>query len=82
MHDGCLVRSVLAQWLSREPDLRVDDVPWRRASCHVRALRPDVCAADLDYSDTAGIPPLGGVWGRARRRPAYSYLPLRTGLAC
>jgi two-component system response regulator DesR len=59
VHDGCLVRSVLAQWLSREPDLRVDDVPWRRASCHVRALRPDVCAADLDCSDTAGIPPLG-----------------------
>ncbi|MER6414389.1 response regulator transcription factor [Streptomyces humidus] len=59
VHDACLVRSVLAQWLSREPDLRVDDVPWRSAAGRVRAVRPDVCAADLDCSDTYGIPPLG-----------------------
>nr|WP_107450489.1 response regulator transcription factor [Streptomyces sp. LUP30] len=59
VHDACLVRSVLAQWLSREPDLRVDDVPWRSAAGRVGAVRPDVCAADLDCSDTYGIPPLG-----------------------
>ncbi|MGW0919213.1 hypothetical protein ACWD3J_09425 [Streptomyces sp. NPDC002755] len=59
VHDACPVRSVLAQWLSREPDLRVDDVPWRSAAGRVGAVRPDVCAADLDCSDEHGLPPLG-----------------------
>ncbi|SEP73981.1 two component transcriptional regulator, LuxR family [Streptomyces sp. yr375] len=64
VHDTCLVRSVLAQWLSREPDLRVDDVPWRSAAGRVGTVRPDVCAADLDCSDTYGIPPLGDLCPR------------------
>jgi two-component system response regulator DesR len=59
VHDECLVRAVLAQWLSGQPDLRVDDTPWRGAAARVRALRPDVCAADLECADTYGIPPLG-----------------------
>ncbi|MFJ9539566.1 LuxR C-terminal-related transcriptional regulator [Streptomyces sp. NPDC101225] len=59
VHDACLVRSVLAEWLRREPDLRVEDVPWRRAHGRARLLRPDVCAADLEAADTHGGPPLG-----------------------
>ncbi|MFJ5642419.1 response regulator transcription factor [Streptomyces sp. NPDC093223] len=58
VHDACLVRSVLAEWLRREPDLRVDDTPWHNARGRVRADRPDVCAADLDSSGTHGVPPL------------------------
>ncbi|MEV0479606.1 response regulator transcription factor [Streptomyces sp. NPDC050508] len=59
VYDACLVRSVLAEWLRREPDLGVYDTPWRTASGRVRSVRPDVCAADLDCADTYGIPPLG-----------------------
>ncbi|MBW8793653.1 MAG: response regulator transcription factor [Streptomyces sp.] len=58
VHDVSLVRSVLAEWLRREPDLRVDDTPWHGARGRVRAARPDVCAADLDSSGTHGVPPL------------------------
>ncbi|MER7834930.1 response regulator transcription factor [Streptomyces sp. NPDC096040] len=58
VHDTCLVRSVLAEWLRREPGLRVDDTPWHSARGRVRAVRPDVCAADLDCSGTHGVPPL------------------------
>ncbi|MFF4504396.1 LuxR C-terminal-related transcriptional regulator [Streptomyces sp. NPDC001401] len=59
VHDECLVRSVLADWLRREPDLAVEDTPWRGAPGRVRSLRPDVCAADLECADAYGIPPLG-----------------------
>ncbi|WP_419249331.1 LuxR C-terminal-related transcriptional regulator [Streptomyces canus] len=59
VHDTCLVRSALAEWLSREPDLGVFDTPWHAAPGRLRAVRPDVCAADLDCSDAYGIPPLG-----------------------
>lgn len=59
VHDACLVRSALAEWLRREPDLGVFDTPWHTASGRLRAVRPDVCAADLDCSDAYGIPPLG-----------------------
>ncbi|ULR55205.1 response regulator transcription factor [Streptomyces deccanensis] len=58
VHDECLVRSVLAEWLRREPDLTVFDASWRAAPGRVRSLRPDVCAADLDCADAVGIPPL------------------------
>ncbi|MER6346873.1 LuxR C-terminal-related transcriptional regulator [Streptomyces sp. NPDC001595] len=69
VHDACLVRSVLAEWLRREPDLGVYDAPWRAAPAQVRSLRPDVCAADLEYGGRHGIPPLGEVSGRAGRAP-------------
>jgi two-component system response regulator DesR len=59
VHDACLVRSVLAEWLCREPDLSVFDSPWGSAPTHVKSLRPDVCAVDLECADTYGIPPLG-----------------------
>lgn len=59
VHDTCLVRSVLAEWLRREPDLRVFDASWRSAAGRLRSVRPDVCAADLDCTDAYGIPPLG-----------------------
>lgn len=59
VHDACLVRSVMAEWLRREPDLGVYDTPWRNASGRVRSVRPDVCAADLDCADACGLPPLG-----------------------
>lgn len=58
VHDECLVRSVLAEWLRREPDLAVFDASWRAAPGRVRSLRPEVCAADLDCADAVGIPPL------------------------
>lgn len=64
VHDACLVRSVLAEWLRREPDLGVYDSPWGTAPGRVRSLRPDVCAVDLDCSDTYGIPPLGDICPR------------------
>ncbi|MGC0327883.1 DNA-binding NarL/FixJ family response regulator [Streptomyces sp. SAI-170] len=59
VHDVGLVRSVLAEWLGRAPDLRVDETAWRSAPARVRTLRPDVCAADLDCDSTYGVPPLG-----------------------
>lgn len=64
VHDACLVRSVLAEWLRGEPGLGVYDAPWRSALARVRSVRPDVCAADLEYSDTYGIPPLGELRAR------------------
>ncbi|MFJ3669345.1 LuxR C-terminal-related transcriptional regulator [Streptomyces sp. NPDC090106] len=66
VHDECLVRSVLAEWLRREPDLEVWDAPWRGAPGRLPGVRPDVCAADLERADTHGIPPLGDLAGRAR----------------
>ncbi|MFI9802821.1 LuxR C-terminal-related transcriptional regulator [Streptomyces sp. NPDC052301] len=59
VHDACLVRSVLADWLRREPGFAVDDTPWRGAAGRLRSLCPDVCAADLDCADGHGAPPLG-----------------------
>ncbi|MGW4565116.1 response regulator transcription factor [Streptomyces sp. NPDC004561] len=59
VHDACLVRSVLAEWLRGEPGLDVDDTPWRGAAARVRSLCPDVCAADLDCAAGHGTPPLG-----------------------
>ncbi|WP_461082406.1 LuxR C-terminal-related transcriptional regulator [Streptomyces deserti] len=64
VHDACLVRSVLAEWLRKEPDLQVYDTPWSGAAARVRSERPDVCAADLECSDTYGIPPLGELTAR------------------
>lgn len=64
VHDECLVRSVLADWLRREPGLGVEDTPWRSAPGRVRSLRPDVCAADLECADAYGIPPLGELRSR------------------
>jgi two-component system response regulator DesR len=64
VHDACLVRLALAEWLRREPDLGVYDSPWRSASGRVGSLRPDVCAADLDCADSYGIPPLTDLLGR------------------
>jgi two-component system response regulator DesR len=59
VHDACLVRQVLAEWLRRDPELLVEDTAWRTAPGRVRAIRPDVCAADLECDGTYGIPPLG-----------------------
>ncbi|CAL9343254.1 Response regulator RamR [Streptomyces sp. enrichment culture] len=59
VHDACLVRTVLADWLRREPDFGVFETSWRGAPGRVRTLRPDVCAADLESADAYGIPPLG-----------------------
>ncbi|MDN3026773.1 response regulator transcription factor [Streptomyces sp. S.PB5] len=58
VHDECLVRSVLAEWLRREPDLGVFDAPWHSAPGRLRSVAPDVCAADLECADTYGLPPL------------------------
>lgn len=58
VHDACLVRSVLAEWLRREPGLGVYDTPWHKASVRVRSVVPDVCAADLERSDANGVPAL------------------------
>jgi two-component system response regulator DesR len=64
VHDECLVRSILAEWLCREPDLQVYDTAWRGAPARLRTVRPDVCAADLECSDAYGIPPLGDLSAR------------------
>lgn len=76
VHDASLVRSVLADWLRREDDLRVYDTPWRAAPGRVRAVRPDVCAADLECSDTPGVPPLTELCGRGAERTAPRLLVL------
>ncbi|MER6025947.1 response regulator transcription factor [Streptomyces sp. NPDC001851] len=76
VHDACLVRSVLAEWLRREPGLVVDDTPWQGAAARVRSLCPDVCAADLDRADGQGMPPLGELCppGTGGRPPALVVL--------
>lgn len=74
VHDACLVRSVLAQWLRQEPDLRVFDTPWLGAPGRVRSVRPDVCAADLEYAGSSDPLPLGDLSGR----PAPGLLVLAT----
>ncbi|WP_328440937.1 response regulator transcription factor [Streptomyces sp. NBC_00457] len=58
VHDECLLRSALADWLAREGDLDVFDAPWHMASKCVRSLSPDVCVADLSCSDPYDMPPL------------------------
>ncbi|SEE15130.1 two-component system, NarL family, response regulator DesR [Streptomyces misionensis] len=76
VHDACLVRSVLAEWLRREPGLDVEDTPWRGAGARVRSLCPDVCAADLDCAEGNGVPPLAELCppGSGGRPPALVVL--------
>jgi len=69
VHDVCLVRSVLAEWLRRVSDLTVFDAEWRGASGSARSLRPDVCAADLERVDSHEMPPLGDLCGRGTTDP-------------
>jgi two-component system response regulator DesR len=78
VHDACLVRSVLAEWLRREPDLGVFDAPWHTAPGRLRSVRPDVCAADLECSDAYGIPPLGELSVREPDRSPPRLLVLAT----
>lgn len=78
VHDACLVRSVLAEWLRREPDLGVFDAPWHTAPGRMRSVRPDVCAADLECSDAYGIPPLGELSVREPDRSPPRLLVLAT----
>jgi len=76
VHDACLVRSVLADWLRAEPGLDVADTPWRAASARVRSLCPDVCAADLECGDGHAAPPLSDLCppGTGGRPPALVVL--------
>ncbi|WP_369264642.1 LuxR C-terminal-related transcriptional regulator [Streptomyces sp. R35] len=76
VHDACLVRRVLGEWLRREPDIEVYDSPWRSAPGRVRSLRPDVCAADLECIDSYGIPPLADLCGRGACPPPPRLLVL------
>jgi two-component system response regulator DesR len=48
VHDTRLVRSALAELLTREDDIEAAATPWRTASLHLRSLRPDVCVVDVD----------------------------------
>ncbi|WP_369393941.1 LuxR C-terminal-related transcriptional regulator [Streptomyces sp. CG1] len=76
VHDACLVRSVLAEWLRGEQGLDVDDTPWHGAAARARSSCPDVCAADLDRADGQGVPPLGDLCppGTGGRPPALVVL--------
>ncbi|MEU7661036.1 response regulator transcription factor [Streptomyces lincolnensis] len=76
VHDECLVRSILAEWLRGVPDLRVFDTSWRGAPGHVRSVRPDVCAADLECSDSYALPPLGELCPRDPDLPPPGLLVL------
>jgi two-component system response regulator DesR len=78
VHDTCLVRSVLAEWLRREPDLGVYDTSWRGAPGAVRSVRPDVCAADLDSWDVRGVPPLAELCAQRPGATAPRLLVLAT----
>jgi two-component system response regulator DesR len=64
VHDARLLRSALAERLAGEPDLEVFHVPWRSAPGRARTLRPDVCAVDLECSDSPGFAPLCELPGR------------------
>ncbi|WP_327356483.1 response regulator transcription factor [Streptomyces sp. NBC_01304] len=59
VHEARLLRSALAERLAGEEDLEAHHACWRSAPGRARALRPDVCVADLDCSDSYGIAPLG-----------------------
>jgi two-component system response regulator DesR len=76
VHDASLVRTALAEWLRREPDLGVSDACWRSAGARARSLRPDVCAADLESLDSYGLPPLGELRGRGKGTHAPRLLAL------
>ncbi|MDQ0772522.1 two-component system response regulator DesR [Streptomyces aurantiacus] len=69
VHDVCLVRSVLAEWLRQESDLLVFEAPWCGAPSSARSLQPDICAADLERADSHGMPPLGELCGRDEQDP-------------
>nr|WP_223188806.1 response regulator transcription factor [Streptomyces sp. TRM68416] len=68
----------MAEWLRREPDLKIFDSPWRNAPARVRTVQPDVCAADLECSDAYGIPPLGELRPRGTETPPPRLLVLAT----
>jgi two-component system, NarL family, response regulator DesR len=70
VHDACLVRSVLAEWLRREPGLGVYDTPWHKATARMRSVEPDVCAADLDGSDAQGVATLSDLRQSDPRGPS------------
>ncbi|SDK01797.1 response regulator transcription factor [Streptomyces indicus] len=67
VHDTCLMRSVLAERLDREPDLEVVHTAWPGAAARARTARPDVCVADLDCSDSYGMAPLADLCEQAAR---------------
>ncbi|NGO81125.1 response regulator transcription factor [Streptomyces sp. YC504] len=67
VHDTCLLRSVLAERIDREPDLEVVHTAWPGAAARARTARPDVCVADLDCSDSYGIAPLADLCEQAGR---------------
>ncbi|MBO0656774.1 response regulator transcription factor [Streptomyces triculaminicus] len=60
IHDTCLLRTALAAWIGREPELEVSSASWKGAVATSRALRPDVCVADMDSPDA------GAGWEDAR----------------
>ncbi|MFF1630935.1 LuxR C-terminal-related transcriptional regulator [Streptomyces sp. NPDC058272] len=76
VHDACLVRKVLAEWLRGTPDLGVYDTPWRGAPGRARSIGPDVCAVDLECADSYGIPPLAELCGRGGGSPPPRLLVL------
>lgn len=76
VHEECLVRSVLAEWLRKEPDMRVDDTSWRGASARVRSLQPDVCAADLESAEGHGVASLADLCPRGAGSPPPRLLVL------
>ncbi len=48
IHDTYLLRTALAAWIGREPDLEVSSASWKGAVATSRALRPEVYVADMD----------------------------------
>ncbi|MEU3874270.1 MULTISPECIES: response regulator transcription factor [Streptomyces] len=66
VHDTYLLRTALAAWLGREPDLEVSSASWRGALATSRALLPEVCVVDMDSPDPdaagAGATPGGDGW--------------------
>lgn len=78
VHDTSLVRSVLAQWLGREPDLSVVEATWNTVEEGLSSVRPDVCTVDLDCVD-GGLPLLGKLSGRGGGAAAPRLLVLADG---
>ncbi|MER5882476.1 response regulator transcription factor [Streptomyces sp. NPDC001941] len=64
VHDVGLLRSALAQRLAVETDFEVAHTPWSTAPSRARSLGPDVCAVDLECTESYGIAPLGELCDR------------------
>ncbi|WP_308440229.1 response regulator transcription factor [Streptomyces mashuensis] len=63
VHDTNLLRTALAAFLGREPDLEVSAASWTGAAAAARAVRPDVSVVDMDGPEAGEGCGAVGAWG-------------------